>query len=181
MAKMAGADFGRDVLHGGTLTTAGDMQFIKAGNISDNDPDADGDALLVAQLPGLEERPWDIIQELASLGDADGNPYRAWVDTGRLLHYQPIDTTPRYYIRQGNYYDTMAGRAPVNPWLMQPAVARDMDYRPTATEPGSFLDNPRDLYCEEIEMADGWAVPAVKTVLFSEAELLQSRMERGGA
>ena len=54
-----------------------------------------------------------------------------------------------------------------------------MTYRPPATEPGSFLASAQDIYVEEVEMADGWDWPALKTSLFSEAELLLAQAQRG--
>lgn len=169
---IVGSEFGRSEAHGGSDTNAGDCQFVKAGNIGTN-------TLQTWQTSTVDERPWDVIQELISLGDGADNLWRGWVDPNRLFHYLPIVIAPRYYIRRDGIYDTMSGSTPSNPWLMQPAVFRDLTYRTTATEIGLFLPDPRDIYVEEVEMADGWDQPALKTALYSEADLLLQDQLRG--
>lgn len=177
--KIVGLHTGLSYVHGGEVNwDAGDCQWIRQGVIRDNDYLATN-ALQAPQLTGVEERPWDVIQELIELGDEDGNPWRGWVDVQQLFNYMPIDTTPRYYIRPSGIYDTMAGNIPSNPWTMQPGVFRDMTYRPPATEPGSFLQSVQDMYVNEVEMAVGWDTPKLKTTTFSEAEVLLEQSERG--
>lgn len=174
IVAIVGEEFGIDPVHRGYVEGAGDCQFVKIGSIASN-------TLQVAQMTGLEERPWDLIQELTALGDNAGNPWRCWVRLDRQVNYQQLDVIPRYFIRRDGVFDTMAGATPTNPWLLQPAVFRDMTYRPPATEPGSFLTSAQDIYVEEVEMADGWEQPALKTSLFSEADLLLAQAERGQA
>ena len=47
---------------------------------------------LLAAIAGLDA---------AALGDASGNPWRAFVDNGRRFFYEPISTTPLYELRGG--------------------------------------------------------------------------------
>ena len=178
--KMLGVHTGLDQLHGGTIADSGDCQWVRYGIVRNNDYLSTPNGPLQApQLTGVEERPWDVIQELIQLGDYDGNSWRGWVGLDNLFNYEPINTNPRYYIRKSGIYDTMAGNTPSNPWLMQPGVFRDMTYRPSATEPGSFLGSVQDMYVEEVEMADGWDQPALKTGIFTEAEVLLAQGGRG--
>ncbi len=176
ISAIVGADFGLSPRHARptdtVVATAGDCQFLKTGIIRTN-------TLQVTETTGLEERPFDRIFELADLGDASGNPWRVWVDANRRVNYEQINTTPRYFIRRGQIYDTMSGNVPSNPWLMQPAVFRDMFYRGNS-EPGSFLASPQDIYVSEVTMADGWDRPELTTELLSEAEILLRQAERGG-
>ena len=46
-------------------------------------------------------RAWDAILKATDLGDASGNPWRSYVDTGRRFFYEPISTTPLYYLKGG--------------------------------------------------------------------------------
>ena len=46
-------------------------------------------------------RAWDAILKAVELGDASGNPWRAFVDTGRRFFYEPVSTTPLYYLKGG--------------------------------------------------------------------------------
>lgn len=170
IATIVGTQFGIDITHQGTIEGANDCQFLKAGSIADN-------TLEVTETIGLEERPFDRMVELANLGDANGNPWHVAVSANRLLHYAMINTNPMFYIREDGIFDTMAGTNPSNPWRMYPAVYRDMTYRSGFNEPGSFLASNQDLYVEEVEMADGWSRPALKTALLGESELLQALME----
>jgi hypothetical protein len=177
ISAIVGSTFGLSGAHSDpgdpSVDTAGDCQFLKAGSI---DP-FDTNTLDVTETTGLEERPIDRIMELANLGDQDGNPWHFAVSSNRLLHYAMINTTPVFYIREDGIFDTMAGTNPSNPWRMYPAVYRDMTYRSGFSEPGSFLPSNQDLYVEEVEMADGWSRPALKTALLGESELLQALME----
>lgn len=169
IAAMAGSSWGLSNAHGGTVDAAGDMEFLKAGTIRTN-------TLQRRQAVESYSRPWDIIQELVALGDASGAPWRAWVGPGRLLHYGPVDVAPRYYLRGGGIYERVGARSQASPWAMQPAVFRDMSYSPTVAEPGSFLDFRNDLWVEEVEMADGWDRPSLKTALFDEGEILDAQL-----
>ena len=180
ISLIVGDSFGRDAIHGGTVVDAGDCQWVRNGVIRPNDYlSTPNGPLQATQLTGVEERPWDVLQELTALGDYDGNPWRIWVRLDRQVNYEPVDIDPRYFIRRDGIFDTMAGSTPSNPWTMQPGVFRDMTYRPAAVEPGSFLNSPQDMFVDEVEMADGWDQPALKTSIFSEAELLLHEPSRG--
>lgn len=166
LRAIAGSSFGLSQQHGGVSATAGDMQFIKAGSIAAND----------LQVPGKTtelRRPWEMVEEVTSLGDSDGNIYRAWVDpVTRRLNYAPIDKTQQYFLIEGLLHPTMSG-PPVNPWLARPGVAADMAFRNLEDQPGAYLDQANHIWIEAIEMQDGWERPALQTMLLDE-----TRMER---
>ena len=64
-----------------------------------------------------------------------------------------------------------SGRVAVNPWALRPGVVRDMGYPVQWSEPGSMLEDARDLYVEEVEVtADGTG--SLKAALFDESEML---------
>lgn len=173
ISSIVGSEFGLSDAHGGDVDGAGDCQFLKAGWI---DPFG-ANTLTVVETVSLEERPFDRIMELVNLGDQDSAPWHVAVGAGRLLHYAKVDVTPRYFLRNDGVFDTMSGVKPSNPWQMVPGVVKDMTYRSGFNEPGSFLLTNKDIYCEEVEMADGWSRAALKTVLLDESEILKAQLD----
>jgi hypothetical protein len=95
-------------------------------------------------------RCWDLISKLVKIGDASGNLYRAYLTLGLRLNYEQISKTPLYYIVKGQIQSNLAAAEAVNPWLVQPGVFRDMDAPVGTTEPGSYLDDMRDMIVEEV-------------------------------
>ena len=88
-----------------------------------------------------------------------------------------IDITPRYYLRRGQVYDTLTAATPTPPWTLKPAVVRDMSYpRPSRTEPGSFLTDPRDIYVEQIQANFAGQV-SLRTSLFDKSDLLANQFD----
>ena len=74
-------------------------------------------------------------------------------------------------------YDNLTAHTPTPPWMLRPAVMRDMSYRPAArSEPGSFLDDPRDIYVEEVEVTPSGAV-SLRTSLFDKSDLLANQLD----
>jgi hypothetical protein len=172
ISAIVGTATGLSSDHGGSTSGAGDCQFLQAGNLATN-------TLQVKTSADSDIRAWSLIEELAGLGDSSGDPWRAWVDVDRKLHYAEVDLSPRYYLRDGRLYDTAGGRVSVNPWSLRPGVVRDMSYPVRRSEPGSMLEDARDLYVEEIEVTAGGAV-SLKTALFDESEILAAQLEARG-
>ena len=101
-------------------------------------------------------RVWDLLQELAGMGDAAGKPWRLWVGPGRLAHYGPVDLTVRGYLLGGQVYTSVGGIANLAPRTIQPGVIRDTEYPRERSEPGSVLADARDILVEEVQVdADG--------------------------
>jgi hypothetical protein len=167
MAEIVGSVVGLSSNHGGAVAGAGDCQFLKTGSLSAN-------TLQVTKLAETPVRAWDVIQELAQLGDANGDPWSAWVDVGQVVHYQKADLTPRYFLRQGVLYDTPGGRDAVNPFAVRPAVVRNMDYPARAVEPGSMLADARDSLVDEVEV-DEAGVITLRPAGLSEADVLAAQ------
>ena len=145
MAEIVGAATGLSSNHGGAISGAGDCQFLKTGSLATN-------TLQATKVADSPARAWDVIAELAQLGDANGDPWRVWVDVGRLVHYAKISSTPRYFLHGGVLYSTAGAREAVTPWSVRPAVVRDLDYPVARAERGSWLDDARDLFVEEVEV-----------------------------
>jgi hypothetical protein len=167
ISAIAGTAEGLSSDHGGSVSGAGDCQFLSGGNLASN-------TLQVKEYPEAEDRAWDKIAELADLGDSSGNPWRAWVDKDRRLHYQPVELDPRYYLRDGVLYDSAGGRVAVEPWGVVPGVVRDLSYPVTRSEPGSSLADARDQIVEEVEINAGGRV-SLKTTILDEAEAMEAR------
>jgi hypothetical protein len=132
---------------------------------------ADANLVQVNRVLSNDTRAWDVMRAAVELGDTDGDPWRLYVQSGRKVVYEEIDTTPRYYLRGGSVYDSVGAQVAVSPWLVQPAVVRDMAFTVARAELGSWLDDARDIYVDEVEVdADGQLT--LKTGLFSEGEIL---------
>jgi len=150
--------------HGGATSGAGDCQFLKTKNVAAN-------TLQVAKQCLSPTRGWDLLAELAALGDADGDPWQVWVDTGRVVNYNQISVTPRYYMRRGVLYDTAGGRNAVNPWHVRPAVVRDLDYPVSGAGRGMYLTDNRDAFVEEVEV-DAEGQIALRTATYLAEDVL---------
>lgn len=148
-SAIVGTAYGLSSDHGGSTSGAGDCQFLKAGIMDSN-------TLQILETTESDQRAWDQLTTIAAAGHSTTEPWRLWVGLDRELHYRQIDLTPRYYRRNGRIYDSPGGDQEVVPWLMAPAVLRDLDYPVKIQEPGSWLEDARDVYLDEIEVqADG--------------------------
>lgn len=143
-----------------------DMEFIEVGNINVNT------LQVYKDTPG-EKRAWDVIMDLVSVGDTDGDPYSFMVGNNRLAYYGQIDTNPSYYLRDGKIHASPAGNSPADIWRVRPGVIRDMDYPVTRTYSGGWLNNIRDFYAYEIDSGIDSGL-TIKTEIFDESELLIS-------
>ena len=135
---------------------------------------ADINLVQVNRVLTNEARAWDVMRAAVELGDTDGNPWRLHVGAGRQVVYEEIDTTPRYYLRGGSVYDSLGSQVAVSPRLVQPAVVRDMAFTAARSEIGSWLDDARDIYVDEVEVDMGGQL-VLKTGLFSEGEILANQ------
>lgn len=122
-----------------------DAEFMAGSDISAN-------SLSVVKVPRPTRRAWGAVQEIASLGDASGNPWRVYWDTGRTVHYERVPTSPRYTIH-GDALRRYPDGARVSPWLVRPAVVRDTAYMVRPAESGSWLDDPRDAYIHSVTVS----------------------------
>lgn len=149
---------------------ANDCEFLQVGNIDVN-------LLQVSRSLSTDMKCWDVIRDVVELGDTSGNPWQFWVDIDRRCYYQQIDTTPRYYLRNGELYDNRGGRVANNPWMLRPAVVRDASYPVTGRQEYSgWLEDSRDMYVEEIEVdADGEYT--LKFQLYDEADIAAQAAE----
>jgi hypothetical protein len=153
----------------GDILTA-DCPFLQLGAINLN-------AIQVLRFTSITQRAWDMIKELVDVGGVGGAYWQAFVDVGRRFYYRAIPTTPRYYLRKGGLYNVAGGRQAVTPWLVRPAVVRDMEYPMTRSEPGSFLPDVRDTWIEEVEVDTAGKI-LLKTSLFSEESMLATQQAR---
>lgn len=182
--SIVGTAHGLSSDHGGSVSGAGDCQFLKAGNLATN-------TLQVPEEVQSDTRAWSHIANLAALGDSNGDRWIAAVDRGRVLNYTELDLSPRYYLRQGMIYDRGGtpmtnlikargdpgpSKAQVNPWLIRPGVIRDMAYPVRRAERGSMFADARDSLITEVEIGiDG--LVSLKTAGFDEADILAAQLE----
>jgi len=137
----------------------------------------DSNTLQVKKDTPLPRRALDTIFELSDLGDNTKQPWRFYVDNGRMAYYNKILNTPQYYISQGKILSASGHDVAVDPWAVTPGVYRDLDYpinRPTVD---SWLADERDFYVDEVEYGDGMEQPIFKSVEFEESEYLAAQHE----
>lgn len=170
MAEVVGTATGLSSNHGGSTGGAGDCQFLQVGHMATN-------TLQVTKELQTPMRAWDLLAELAALGDATGDPWQVWVDVNREVHYQEISTPPRYYLRNGVLYSTETEQQAVNPYAVRPAVVRDMDYPVRGAEQGSWLEDRRDAFIEEVEV-DATGQITLRTAMLLEADALAAQYGR---
>lgn len=173
LQEIVGTATGLSANHGGAVAGAGDCQFLTVGSVSAN-------TLQVNKASSSPVRAWDVLQELAALGDASGNAWSVWVDLGQLVHYQMVTTTPRYFLRGGALYDSPGTRNAVNPWTVRPAVVRNMDYPLRVVETGSLLADARDSLIEEVEV-DSTGKITLRPTAMLESDILAAQYEEYGA
>ena len=142
-----------------------DAEFLSTGQIATN-------LMNVSRTLTTNGRCWDVISDIVSLGDTDGDPWRFYVGADRLCYYEEIDTTPRYYLRDGVIYDGIGAAVKSSAWGVQPAVVRDTSYTVTGRQEYSgWLEDARDMYVEEVSVnAEGEV--SLRTGLFDEADIL---------
>jgi len=170
IAAIIGTAFGLSSKHGGAVAGAGDCQFLKTGTIDTN-------TLQVTETTISPQRAGNLLVELCELGDSTAKPWQLTTNPGRTVDYHQLDTTPRYYIRRGQVYDSLTAGTPTPPWTLRPAVIRDMTYpKPSRVERGSFLSDPRDIYVEQIEATAAGQV-SLRTSLFDKYDLLANQMD----
>ena len=167
ISAVVGTAYGLSSDHGGSVSGAGDCQFLMAGNLASN-------TLQVAEVLDGDLRPWSLLEELAGLGDSSGDPWRVWVDLDRKLQYAALDLEPAYYLRDGKIYDTAGGRLAVDPWAMQPGIVRDLEYPIRRAEQGSAFADARDLFVEQVEVTADGAI-TMSTAILDESEILAAQ------
>jgi hypothetical protein len=145
-----------------------DLQFLTAGKIGTN-------TFQMQRTLNVPQRAGDTLFEIAEIGDNSQVPWRFYADVGRVVHYVPFDTTPRYFLRNGEFYTSTSLKQTISPWEMEPGVIRDMDYPVRGPEQGSWLDDVRDILLEEITASENGV--SWSTDDFSEAELLAAQQD----
>ena len=140
-----------------------DLEFIGSQGVRAN-------TLQVYRKARQDTRAWDTIMKVTEMGDADGNPWRVWVNVDDQLVYEQIDPTPIYYLRDGKLYSTIEATGPVNIWSVNPGVVRDLTFPQDRAQYQSWLNDHRDFYIPQVEAGDGGL--SFKTDYFSESEAL---------
>lgn len=107
-----------------------------------------------------------------SLDDSTATGGGAGGATGNIFHI--TQAQPRYLYRHGEWLNTDGGKA--NPWLLQPGVVRHTDWRFGTKRDGYWLEDPRDILVEEIEVnAQGSVTPRILNV--NQEEMLLYQLE----
>jgi len=127
---------------------ATDCEFISEGKIESN-------SLQIKRALSVPTRAWDLMLQLAELGDGSW-PWRIWVDVGRRLYYRRLDTSPSYLLREDGIHDLGGGHQAVLPYRARPGILRDAVYPVRRGGPANpFLQDGRDLLIEEVQVRGG--------------------------
>ncbi len=96
---------------------------------------------------------WEILEDIARVGDANGKLWGLGVYAGRKMEYRAWDTTCLTRFRGGTLYNLVGGE--MEPWLMQPGLVYldDMPVGPVGTT-GFTIDDPHVQVMDEVE----WSV-----------------------
>lgn len=141
-----------------------------------NEVSIDTNTLQIKRTLQMDERAWDVIGNLVALGDATPSPWQFQVGGGGTVYYRAIDIAPLYYLRQGGLYSRVGSRTQLNPWMVQPGVARDVAYPVRRGEPGNpWLQSAADIWIEEIEIGIDSELILKPGEMDSEAELLAAQ------
>jgi hypothetical protein len=97
------------------------------------------------------ERCWDAITRSTAPGDTNGNPWRAWVGTGRHMNYAAIGTEPMAYVQDGKWRSDPGG-SPLNPWQLKPGIGKILNYRWAPKRDGYWLTDPATFLMEEVSV-----------------------------
>lgn len=116
-------------------------------------------------------RPWNTVQDMVERASSTGELWRFFVGKGGRAEYRKADATPRYEWRgktlaaiDGNYV----------PWLVKPAVVRNLSRRQTVPTTSSFFTDGRDFLVGEVEMADDRQNPRLKPISVNEQDIIEA-------
>ena len=152
-----------------------DCEFLSVGRIETN-------TYQVTKTLQSPIRAWDALKMLAEMGDTSFNPWRVYVDSGGRLNYEQDDNEPQYEWRFGRgpeggglLTDKFGDASPSTYWAMEPAVIRDYTLPKSDTPPNANLQDNRDAWIAEVEMADGLETPNIATDGIDPEEMLRAQ------
>jgi len=122
-----------------------DLEFISSGTINTN-------TTQVKRTTPTAARCWNILQDMAEVGDSNSAPWRVYIDLERNLIYEQIDTEISGFIYNGEFYSDQRARKAINPWLLQPGIYRDISNTFAPVQPTAWLADPRDVLVTGIEV-----------------------------
>lgn len=146
-----------------------DVEFLTLGKIQTN-------TTPTKRAADIPIRAWDLITDLTSLGDSNYDPYKSYVDENKRFYYEELDFGARYSLRDQKVYGGVGSSIETNPWLIEPAVCRDLDYPVSRAEYNSPYSDARDFYIDEVEVRMGGEV-TFKTIDFDEGEIITAQQE----
>lgn len=108
-------------------------EFLKLGEIIDNDL-----SFLVEDIEAY--RVWNLVEDIARVGDADGNRWMLEVLKDRLLHYRPAADDPVARVRDGRLIAVDGGV--IEGWYAKPGIVKLDDILPVFTVTSNRILGP---------------------------------------
>ena len=120
----------------------GESDYISAGAVAEN-------TVTYLVSPDYPTRLWDVLEDIILSGSGTTR-FEGGVYAGRQFNYQPVSSSLAYHYSGGQLL--AVNRAPEDPWLARPGLARidDMPVGPGEIS-GNIADDPRNVYLDEIE------------------------------
>lgn len=141
-----------------------DCEFVTAGRIEAN-------TTQVRTTFDTDMRAWDAMVALTEIGDAT-QPFVVQVFNGRRAIYKALSPNPTLYWR-GRTLHTRAGtNRTVNPWMARPGILRDLTWERQPLSSSAFLLDSADSIISEIEIAEGYDVPLLKTDVYDDSDFM---------
>lgn len=126
-------------------TLVGASEFVTAGQIEVNS------TAMPITCAGMGAPLWDLARALIEAGDSSGNDWVGGCYEGREFDYEQAETAVTHYWKNNRLYDI--SNSPLEPSMVKPNIIVQISgLLSTITPPGgSLVDNPRNVYIEEIE------------------------------
>lgn len=117
-------------------------------------------------------RAWDLLAKLIDVGDTSFKLYQAYVDIDRKFSYHAVPMTPYYYVQgKGGVYAITGGPLALAPWIVKPAVFRDLHMGLALKGCDCGLNDSRDFVVYEVEASAAGGV-VLKSQSYEESEIM---------
>jgi hypothetical protein len=141
-----------------------DCDFVTKGDIESN-------TTQVRTAFDVDMRAWDALVALTEIGDAT-QPFIIQVKNGQRLTYEALNSKPTLFWRGRSLHTAAGTNLSINPWAVQPGILRDLTWTRQDVNTNTFLDDLTDSVVSEVETADDYDMPLLKTDRFDDSDFM---------